>query len=123
MDLKNFTDPQRRAVLDLAVLAMYSDGHLSTAEHERVERILAAMGLPSDWQRSVEYDAAVSRVSRHSGSLEAARAHALTLARRFDAPEQRKLVHALLHDLVASDGKLSPQETAFLSTVREALQL
>jgi hypothetical protein len=123
MDLKLFTEPQRQAVLDLAVLAMYVDAHLSTAEHERVERLIAAMGLGSEWERSVQYDAAVARVSRHAGSVETARAHAQTLAPIFTDTEQRKMVHGLLHDLVASDGQLSPQESLFMAGVREALQL
>ena len=80
MDLKTFTDAQRQALLDLAVLAMYADGHLSTAEHERVERLLTGMGLTSDYERAALYDASVSRVSRHSGTLEAVRAHARKLA-------------------------------------------
>jgi len=32
MNLKDFTEQQRQAVLDLAMLAMYADGHLASAE-------------------------------------------------------------------------------------------
>lgn len=123
MDLKSFSDVQRRAVLDLAILAMYADAHLATTEHARVERLLSAMGLVEEWERAAEFDAAVSRVRPYTGSPEAARTYGMALVRIFGEPEQRKMVHALLHDLVASDGKLSPQEGVFLGAVREALAL
>ena len=61
--------------------------------------------------------------SRHSGTADAVRTHARKLAEAFDAPEQRKTVHGILHDLVASDSRIAPQESTFLATVREALQL
>ena len=36
MDLKKLTKRQQEALLDLAMLAMYADGHLSFNEDERV---------------------------------------------------------------------------------------
>ena len=64
MDLKSFNEAQRQALLDLAVLAMYSDQHLAAAEQERVERLLTSMGLNSDYERAAQYDASIARVSR-----------------------------------------------------------
>ena len=74
-----------------------------------MERLLTGMGLTSDYERAALYDASVSRVIRHSGTADAVRTHARKLAEAFDAPEQRKTVHGILHDLVASD---SPHCTA-----------
>jgi hypothetical protein len=71
------------AFLDLAMLAMYADGHLASAEDERVHRLLTAMGLGADYERNAQYDAAVSRIRRHSQTAEAVRTHVLTLAESF----------------------------------------
>jgi hypothetical protein len=62
-------------------------------------------------------------VSRHTGSLDKVRAHARTLAQTFADAEQRKMVHELLRDIVGSDSRVSPQESTFLATVRETLEL
>jgi uncharacterized tellurite resistance protein B-like protein len=123
MDLKEFNNPQRQALLELAVLGMYADGHLSAAEDERVQRLLTAMGFSSDYESAAQYDAAVARVSRHSITVDATAAHARTLAQNFTTPEQRRFVHTILRDLVASDGRISPQESTFLSALREAFQM
>ena len=76
MDLKKLTKRQQEALLDLAMLAMYADGHLSFSEDERVLRLLGAMGFDTEYDRGRQFDASVSRVSRHSVTAEAARAHA-----------------------------------------------
>ena len=75
MNLKDLNDQQRKALLDLAMLAMYSDGHLASAEDERVHRLLGAMGYDEESARNREYDAAVARVSRHAGTAAGARGH------------------------------------------------
>jgi uncharacterized tellurite resistance protein B-like protein len=121
MDLKDFTSQQCQVLLDLAVLGMYADGHLSAAEDERVQRLLTAMGITTEYERAAQYDAAVARVSRHSAKPETVGSHARTLEAHFTTPEQRRFVHGILRDLVASDGRVSPQESTFLSALRQAL--
>jgi uncharacterized tellurite resistance protein B-like protein len=123
MNLKTFSDQQRQALLDLAMLAMYADGHLAATEDERLVRLLTAMGFTTEYDRGKHFDASVSRVSRHSSTAASARTHALALARKFTSREQRREVQNVLDDLVRSDDKVAPQETNFLSTVREALQV
>jgi uncharacterized tellurite resistance protein B-like protein len=123
MNIKDLTEQQKLALLDLAMIAMYADGHLTTVEDERVHRLLGSMGLPSDYDRDKYYDASVSRVSRHSQTAEAARIHATTLAQAFSTREQRRYVQKILEELVTSDGHISLQESSLLSVVREALQM
>jgi uncharacterized tellurite resistance protein B-like protein len=123
MDLADFSASQREALLDLAVLGMYADGHLAAAEDERVGRLLDGMGFATDYERARQYDAAVARVSRHSGKPEALQEKARSLAQSFTTAEQRRFVHNILRDLVASDGGISPAESQFLSAVRESLQV
>src|SRR5687767_13090259 len=121
MNLKSFSDQQRQALLDLVMLAMYADGHLAATEDDRVVRLLTAMGFTTEYDRGKHFDASVSRVSRHSGTAAGARTHATKLAQSFTTREQRREVEDVLEDFVASDSNVAPQESSFLSAVRDAL--
>ena len=121
MNLNLFTDAQKQALLDLATLAMYADGHLAAAEDARVLRLLGLMGF-SDSERDRSYDAAVARVSRHSQNVESARSYAATLAHTFTTREQRQTVQQVLEEIVNSDRHVSIQENDFLALATEALQ-
>jgi hypothetical protein len=123
MDLKSLTESQRRALLDLAVLAMYSDAHLAAAEDDRIDELLIALGVAEGSDRTREYDAAVGRIRHAAQSRAAAQAHAATLARQFTHPAQRKDAYAWIEGLVSSDGQVAPPENSYLTVVREALQL
>ena len=123
MNLKGFTEQECQGLLDLAVLAMYADGHLALVEDARVQRLLTAMGCDSDYDRDKHYDAAVSRVSRHSQTVEVARAHAATLAQVFTTREHRRQAYDVLSDLAASDNQVAPQEGSYLAVVRQAFQM
>src|SRR5262245_39580826 len=98
MNLSDFTVPQRQALLDLAMLAMYADGHLAAAEDERVQRLLAAMGHASGTDRERQFDASVARVRRHLETAELARTQAGILAQGFPTRDQRRRVHDILDD-------------------------
>lgn len=123
MNLADFNDAQRQALLDLTMLAMYADGNLAAVEDEQVGRLLTAMGCDTDYDRAKHYDASVSRISRHSTTTDAARAHARQLARQFTSPEHRRQVLDVLDDLVTSDRSIAAKECGFLAVVREALQM
>lgn len=123
MNLKDLTEQQHQALLDLVMLAMYADGHLASAEDERVHRLLTAMGFVTDYDRGKQYDAAIGRVSSHSQTAAAARAHVATLAQSFTTREHRRRIHDILDDLVSSDSRVAPQESSYLAVVREAFQL
>lgn len=120
---KDFTAEQRQALLDLAVLAMYADGHLASVEDDRMQRLLASMGHDSEYDRGKHYDGAVSRVSCHSPTVEAARSQAATLAKSFTTPEHRREVLKILDDLLGSDSRVAPQESSYLAVVRAAFQM
>ena len=123
MNAKDFTESQRQAVLDLLVLAMYADGHLASAEDARVQRWLVAMGYASEFERNHQFNAAVARVRQQAQLPAMAEAHAATLAQAFTTQEQRRRVHDVLEDLLKSDDKVATQESAFLSVIRQQLQI
>jgi uncharacterized tellurite resistance protein B-like protein len=123
MDIKDLTEQQTQALLDLAMLAMYADGHLASAEDERICRLLTAMGCATDYDRAKQYDASIGRISRPSQTAAAARAHTATLAQSFMTGEQRRRVLDVLDDLTSSDSRVTPQESNYLTIVREAFQM
>lgn len=120
MKLTSFSPDQRRALLDLVLLAMYADGHLAAAEDQRMQLLLAALGHDSESSAQREYDEAVGRVSRHAGSA-TARAHAMHLAGLFPEPAARTEVMAVLDRLIESDRHISATETDLLAAIRAAL--
>jgi len=123
MNLKGFSTTQQQALLDLVMLAMYSDGHLAIAEDARVQRLLTAMGFTTDYERNKQYDTSVSRVRHHSSTVDAARTHAAALAQNFSTRDQQRQVHGILDDLIGSDSHVSTQESGFLGAVREAFKI
>lgn len=122
MNIDEFSEPQKQALLDLVMLAIYADGHLASVENERVHSLLGSMGFVNRFDRDKHYDASVSRVSRHSQNAESARAHAVALAKSFSTREQRKKVQEILDEVVITDSHVSMQENSLLSVVSEALQ-
>ena len=122
MNPKDFSQEQQQALLDLAMLAMYSDGNLTTAEDLRVRKLLGALGYETDYDRGREFDASISRIARNSQSKEAARSHSILLARRFSGPEQKMKVQEIIEDVLSSDGSVERDELEYLEVVKEALQ-
>lgn len=122
MNIENFSEPQQQALLDLVILAMYADGHLAKLEDGRVHLLLGSLGFTTKFERDQQYDAAVTRVSRHSLTAVAARGHAATLAALFTTREQRQRVQEILDEIVITDSHVSLEENNLLSVVREELQ-
>lgn len=122
MNYDTFSAEQKYALLDMVTLAMYADGHLAGAEDDRVLRLLGALGFTSDYERSREYDAAISRVSRHSKTAESAREYALDQAQLFTTRDQRRLVALALDEIVTSDRHVADSENTFLSLIRGVLE-
>lgn len=122
MNTSNMNSDERQAMLDLLIMAMYADGHLATVEDRRLHRVLTAMGLTAEHERSRAMDAAVTRVRRRSANDQATLGYAAELAAVFATPEARQEVLARLDDIASSDGRVVPQETEFLTQVRALLK-
>ncbi|SRR5581483_2462890 len=123
MNLNEFTKEQRQALLDLLILAMYTDGNLASVEEARVKEVLTSMGWTTDYDRNREFDAAVTRIRQHAQTAELARACAAKLAQYFTVPEQRNRVYGIVSELTALDGQVSPEEGKFLAVVREVFKM
>ena len=123
MNIKDLNDLQKQAILDLAMLAMYADGHLAAAEDERIRRLLSSMGFNSESDLTAQYEASVARTSSHSQNPESARGYATVSAKNFPTRDQRLGVLDILNDIVIVDRHVSLKESSFLSLVHDALQI
>ena len=123
MEISRLNDQQRRALLDILILAMYADGHLDLGEDARLQRLLTAMGVETEYDRDRELDESITRLREYSQNPRVARDRAVQLARSFTDPEQCRGVYQLVEQQVNSDTKVVPVEHEFLSAIRQALRL
>jgi len=123
MEISRLTAEQRQALLDLLILAMYADGHLDLGEDARLERLLEAMGIATEYDRDRALDEAITRLREYSVNPQVARTRAVQLAQCFTDPEQCRGVYQLLEQQVNSDNSVVPAEHEFLSAIRQALHL
>jgi uncharacterized tellurite resistance protein B-like protein len=117
MSLENFSEPQKRALIDLVVLSMYADGHLALRESASLQKTLESLGFAAEYDRDREVDASISRVRAHAGNKEDSARYARASAQAFGSPEDRELVQKLLQNMMASDEKVTPEEETFMKSV------
>ena len=119
MNLQGFTELQKQALLDLLVLGMYSDRHLASAEDDRLERLLASFQFPTDYARQQFVDASFTRVRQRPITAEGVRAFVGELAALFPDQATRLLAVEALENLLASDQRVTEEETRFGAVVKE----
>jgi len=123
MEISRLTDPQRQALIELLILAMYADGHLDLGEDARLQRLLASMGVETEYDRDKLLDEAITRLRPCAQNATLARAKAVQLAQAFTDPEQCRGVYQVIEQQVNSDTSVAPAEHEFLSAMRTAWRL
>ena len=123
IDLTGFSATQKQALLDLLILAMYADGHLSSVEDEQLQKLLAAMGFVEEPARQREFDAAVTRIRPSIQSIYKAKELALGLADEFTARPQQKQVFAAVEQIMTFDHNISTWENTLLMELRMKFRL
>jgi len=123
IDLTSFSITQREAFLDLIILAMYADGHLSSVEEEHLQKLLAAMGFVDEIDRAREIDGAVTRIRPNIQSIHKAKELALKLANAFKNRSQQVKVFAAVEQLMTSDNNVSTWENTLLMELRLKFRL
>lgn len=123
IDLTSFSIAQREAFLDLIILAMYADGHLSSVEEEHLQKLLAAMGINDEIDRAREIDGAVTRIRPNIQSIHKAKELALKLANAFKNRSQQVKVFAAVEQLMTSDNNISTWENTLLMELRMKFKL
>lgn len=121
MNAKELTPEQRRALLELLVFGMYSDGHLSIDEDARVHEFLKECGIEEDFARRTLLQNAVSALRAIPNRSNARKNHLAQVAAPFDKPDAARFAVTKLEDLLTVDGKLSERESVHLQEVRQLL--
>jgi len=123
MEIAKLTLQQQAALLEILILAMYADGSLDLNEDARLNRVLTAMGVETEYDRDRVLDDVITRLRNYSQNPQLARTHATQLAQSFTDPEQCRGVYQLIEQQVNSDSSVVPAEHEFLSAMRTALKL
>jgi uncharacterized tellurite resistance protein B-like protein len=123
MNLTEFTDQQKQAVVDLLVLGMYADGNLDLIEDEKARQVLDAIQFSSDSARQYFIDASFARARKNGGSPNTTRSYVSEIARSFPEPAMRRQVYSALEDALMSDKKISGTERELLLIVSEEFKL
>ena len=123
MNLTNFTDQQKQALLYLLVMGMYADSNLAEVEDRKIEGVLATIKFSSESERKKFIDASVARVRQHLGSAKSPHDFVAGLAKHFPTPDIRRNTYANLEELLASDNKVVDKENQFLGVVKDEFKL
>jgi len=122
MDVSEFTEAEKLALLELLILGMYSDAHLALAEDQQVQKVLDTFGFATKKERYECGDAAVTRVRQHVDSFEDARDYAIDLIGRFTSTERRKQAYEALEEMFLAGRKVNEDQKRFLAAVQERFQ-
>ena len=123
IDLACFSATQKQALFDLLILAMYADGHLSSAKDEQLQKLLVGMGFVEEPARQREFDAAVTRIRPSVQSIYKAKELALGLADEFTLRPQQKQVYAAVEQIMTFDNNISTWENTLLMELRMKFRL
>jgi hypothetical protein len=122
-ELSGFLPAQQQTFLDLLVLAMFADGHLTTAEDGQLKDLMIGMGFSEKADRQREFDASVARMRPATQSIWKAKAQAILLADAFTGREQQKQVFAAVEQIMTADNHVSSWEGALLMELRMKFRL
>ena len=123
MDLNDFTDLQKQALVDLLTLGMYADGNLDLIEDEMAQRVLDAIQFSSDSARKYFIDASFARARKNGASPESTRKYVSHIGKKFSTHALRSQVRAALEESLKSDNQLADRERELLAMVAEEFGL
>ncbi|MBE7498428.1 MAG: hypothetical protein HS117_26115 [Verrucomicrobiaceae bacterium] len=112
--------PQREAILDLVILALFADSHLSLKEDNRLQEALDKIGWESLKPREIFFCNSMNRARKAAESEDATTAYIAARAKELSNVWSRTETLSLLESVLASDG-VTPVESAFLARVKAAL--
>jgi hypothetical protein len=114
------TQPQREASLDLIILSLFVDSHLSLKEDDALQAALDQIGWEGTNSREVYLCNAMNRARKAGESADATAAYIAERAKVLAEGWSSTEAVCLLASVLASDG-VTAEETAFLTQVRAAM--
>jgi hypothetical protein len=117
--MTEFTQPQREALIDLLILSIFVDAHLSLAEDHALHSAIDSLGWGSEHPREIFVLNSFSRGRRASESDDAMAQYVAAHAGAFPEPAQRAEALEQIQKVLESDGLAEP-ETSFLRHLEAA---
>ena len=115
------TQPQREALLDILIVALYADGLISAEENAQLDSVIASLKWENPLQRRQYLGLAYARIRSALDRGGAGRPALLAgIATRLKDPGMRRQAQRLAADLVEADGPATDSEKAFLAEVGTA---
>lgn len=115
-----FSQPQREAVVDLLLLAMYEDSRIGAAESDMIDRQLAAFTWESGTAPQTYVRSATHDVRTALASADGRKRMLTSIVTRLETTDAKAKALALLEHLLGADG-ISPREAELLARMREML--
>lgn len=114
------TQPQREALLDLLVLSIFADAHLSLSEEETLQARIHGLGWESAKPREIHFLNAMHRARGAMESPEKTDAFVALRAAAFTSDSARAAALEAIRSVLASDGHVESEST-FLALLRKHL--
>jgi hypothetical protein len=111
--------PQREALLDLLILSIFTDSHVSVAEEKALETACESVGWDSPKPRDIFILTSTSRARKASETEAGMADYMAKRAGAFTDSESQGNALNLIQGVLAGDG-IAPAETAFLDRLRAA---
>lgn len=111
--------PEREAIIDLLLLAIYVDGHLSLAESSEFDSAADSLGWDSSTGPSIYISTATDRARNARSSEDSVSEFIAFAAQRLTSAGSKERALVLLNRLFTSDGK-TETEKAFFKQVEAA---
>lgn len=113
------TQAQREAILELTVLAIFADSHISLTENQALESAINQLGWESERPRDLAFLMAMARARAASESEAATAAYIKPRAAMFQNAEVQSKALAFLNKVLEPDG-VTAEETEFFHLVKDA---
>ncbi len=113
------TQTQREALLELLLLAIHTDSHISLSEEEALEAAVSAQGWESAYPKSLFLEKAAARARVAAETAEGIQAFVGENAALFDTGPLQTATYSIVHQVLSQDG-VAPEEHAFLRLLSDA---
>lgn len=104
---------EQQAILTIALLAAFSDGHKADTEREAIRRLADSLG----------HESGGAGLARLYQDVLLRRVSVADAAAQLRDPGQRQLAYEMAVCVCDADGRQSPAESSFLATLKQGLQL
>jgi hypothetical protein len=114
------TQPQREAALDLIILSVFADSHVSLKEDSSLEAVLGKIGWESTKPRDIFFCNSMNRARRAVESEENLTNYLQERAQALSSVWSKAEAFSMLQSVLSSDG-VTEDEKTFLARVKAAM--